>query len=546
MDITRLFFAIALSLLVLWVYQMWMEYQYPEQFALIPPKEEQQEPSAPGAREGKGSSAQQGEREQPKPVGTPGITVTTDVLRVTFGKTSGDPLRAQLLDYRQENEPSSAPVQLLTPSNGWMAVAQSGWGTQGGPAPSHKATFQPLNPGDITLGEDQAEASVTFVHRAEGLEFRKTYRFRRHSFQVPVDYTVVNGSSEPWQGYLYGQIQKRGARNNEAGFFLSRFTYHGPVVFSGESMQALDHDTLLQRQDQAFQMEDPEGWGGIMSRYFLSVWIPDPKLKNTIFARADGPDSFTGFKAPLPRVAPGEQVQATETLYLGPKEQSLLESLGRNLRRSVDYGVLSFLAIPLFHVLKFFHGIVGNYGFAIMLVVLVLKFLFYPLYSVSYRTMGKMKDLQPKLERLREQYKDNREQLNQEMRKLFREERVNPLGGCLPILVQIPVFISLYWVLLESIELRHEPFILWIDDLTSKDPFYVLPVLMGASMLAQQLLNPTPMDSTQKQILLAMPIVFTAFVTQFPAGLVLYWVTNNLISIAQQWWITRKTVTSIS
>jgi YidC/Oxa1 family membrane protein insertase len=207
----------------------------------------------------------------------------------------------------------------------------------------------------------------------------------------------------------------------------------------------------------------------------------------------------------------------------------------------VDYGILSFLAIPLFEVLQFFHSLVGNYGFAIILVTLLIKVIFFPLFSMSYRAMAKMRTVQPQLQQIRENYGDDRQKMNEEMMRLYREEKVNPLGGCLPILVQIPVFISLYWVLLESVEIRHEPFALWITDLTSQDPFYVLPILMGASMVVQQLMNPAPLDPVQKKVMLALPVVFTVFFMQFPAGLVLYWLSNNLVSIAQQWWIMRKT-----
>ncbi|MFB6261609.1 MAG: membrane protein insertase YidC, partial [Thiohalorhabdaceae bacterium] len=318
-------------------------------------------------------------------------------------------------------------------------------------------------------------------------------------------------------------------------WLLSGFSYDGPVVFTGDEMQTYSHETLLERQGQGFQEPDPDGWAGIMSRYFLAAWLPDTDQDNLIYAQASGADSFAGYSSAFPRVAPGDKASVQQTLYLGPKEQALLNEAGRNLRRSVDYGILSFLAIPLFEVLQFFHGLVGNYGFAMLI-----KVIFFPLFSMSYRAMAKMRKVQPELQKLREQYGDDRQKLNEEMMRLYREEKVNPLGGCLPILVQIPVFISLYWVLLESVEIRHEPFMLWITDLTSQDPFYVLPVLMGASMVVQQLMNPAPLDPIQKKVMLALPVVFTVFFMQFPAGLVLYWLSNNLISIGQQWWIMRK------
>jgi len=279
-----------------------------------------------------------------------------------------------------------------------------------------------------------------------------------------------------------------------------------------------------------------------MTRYFMSAWVPKVDPGNSFYARLADNSVYSGFTAPFPRVAPGGKASLTQTLYLGPKEESILEQVGKNrhLRRAVDYGILSFLAIPLFEVLQFFHSLVGNYGFAIILVVVAIKLVFYPLFTISYRAMAKMRKVQPALQKLKEQYGDDRQKLNEEMMRLYREEKVNPLGGCLPMIVQIPVFLSLYWVLLESVELRHQPFVFWITNLTSQDPFYVLPILMGASMVVQQLLNPSPLDPIQKKVMLALPLVFTVFFMQFPAGLVLYWVTNNILSIAQQWWVMRK------
>jgi len=564
MDTKRFLLAIGLTLLVLWLYEAWLEYQYPgyPQSQQVSQQDERGPEAAngqaksPSVVDGSGGS-QQGDvpevsqAEEPKGQATPaagggqetvvqpGIEVANDVLRVAFGARSGDPVRAELLNYRKKDRPDSPAVTILKPSGQRVVVAQSGWLAKGLPAPSHEAEFTTQASGSLALQPGQDQVSVTFTHTADDLVFRKTYRLERGSYQVGAEYSVINRGEETWRGHLYGQLRERGSKPG-GNFLLAGFSYDGPVVFTDDAMETFSHGDLLEREGKQFQKASPEGWGGVMSRYFLTAWVPDAELDNTIYARATGPDTFAGYFSPFPAVGPGEQASVSQTLFLGPKDQSQLEGAGRHLRRSVDYGILSFLAIPLFEVLQFFHSLVGNYGLAIILVTLVIKVVFFPLFSMSYRAMAKMRKVQPELQKLREQYGDDRQKLNEEMMRLYREEKVNPLGGCLPILVQIPVFISLYWVLLESVELRHEPFMLWITDLTSQDPFYVLPILMGASMVVQQLLNPSPLDPIQKKVMLALPVVFTVFFIQFPAGLVLYWLSNNLISIGQQWWIMRK------
>lgn len=566
MDITRFLLAIGLSLGVLWVYQLWLETQYPQYYQQDQPPAEEQAPkdseagSPDSASKEAGSRGAKGAKQEPegsvpqvegdsgdgsrpdraRQTEPPqeGITVTTDVLRVTFGHRSGDPVRAEVLRHRRESEKGSGPVRVLKPEGQRIVMAQVGWLDRQGSAPSHRAQFQPVQEGPIELGSGNEKAEVSFVHEADGLTFRKTYRFRTGSHRIGVDYSVTNQGSEPWQGQVYGQLRERGSKPSR--FFFGDLSYDGPVVFGKDAMHTPGHGGLLDREDQRLEVRDPDGWSGAMSRYFLSVWLPEPDAESVLFARASERDTYAGFTAAFPAVAPESTATQGHDLFLGPKEQALLESTGRNLRRAVDYGILSFLAVPLFQVLQFFHSLVGNYGIAIILVVVVIKLLFYPLFTMSYRAMAKMRKVQPELQRLREEYSDDRQRLNQEMMRLYREEKVNPLGGCLPILVQIPVFIALYWVLLESVELRHEPFMLWIQDLTSRDPLYILPVLMGGSMVIQQLMNPAPLDPVQKKVMLALPVVFTVFFIQFPAGLVLYWLTNNVLSIAQQWWIMRQ------
>ncbi|MFP4560022.1 MAG: membrane protein insertase YidC [Thiohalorhabdus sp.] len=562
MDTKRFLLAIGLTLIILWLYQSWLEYQYPDYYAQMEQEEsqdrsedgagdeaEEESPSTPQTGDQSevpsAESAEEGQPTAPQPARnggpTEGVTVTTDVLRVAFSEQSGDPVAASLLDYREEDNPDSPPVEVLKNQGSWRVIGQTGWLSSGGEAPDHQAAFEGPDEGSLSLEEGEDSLEVTYTRREGDLEFRKTYRFERGSYVVPVEYRVINQGEEPWTGHVYGQLRQQGIKG-QGNWLLGDFFYHGPVLFTGNAMQTFPLTELEERAQNTFRDQDPSGWGGIMSRYFMSAWVPEEQEGNTFYARASNDGLFAGYTAPFPQVAEGEESSVRQFLFIGPKDQGILEQVGenRNLRRSVDYGILSFLAVPLFEVLRFFHGLVGNYGLAIILVVLVIKIVFYPLFTMSYRAMAKMRKVQPELQRLREQYGDDRQKLNEEMMRLYREEKVNPLGGCLPILVQIPVFISLYWVLLESVEIRHEPFMLWITDLTSQDPYYVLPILMGASMVVQQLLNPAPLDPIQKKVMLALPVVFTVFFMQFPAGLVLYWLSNNLLSIAQQWWVMRK------
>ena len=563
MDSKRLILAAGLTVLILWLYQAWLEYQYPayyqqqesqEQTAQAPQtdaKEPQSSATSETESSAGGSSAVPEMRQeeaaaststpqvQRQTTQTASLRVSTDVLELAFSGQSGDPIGAELKAYRKEDRPDSPPVSVLAPRGERVAMTQTGWlnSSEGGPEATHQTAFQGPQTDRIELKEDQDKLQVTFSRTVDGVEFRKTYHLRRGSYAVPVEFQIRNNSDQTWQGHLYGQFRNRG---HKAGSWIL-YDYDGPVVFAQDEMQTFSPSALAEREGSEFRADDATGWAGVMSRYFLTAWVPAEESGSTIYARGVANEAYPGFASAFPAVAPGEQTSVTHKLYLGPKDQSLLEEQGRHLRRSVDYGILSFLAIPLFEVMQFFHSLVGNYGYAIILVTLLIKLLFFPLFSMSYRAMAKMRKVQPELQRIRENYGDDRQKMNEEMMRLYKEEKVNPLGGCLPILVQIPVFISLYWVLLESVEIRHEPFIFWITDLTSQDPFYVLPVLMGASMVVQQMLNPAPLDPVQKKVMMALPVVFTVFFIQFPAGLVLYWLSNNLISIAQQWWIMRKT-----
>ena len=567
MDTKRLILAAGLTIVILWLYQAWLEYQYPGYYQqqsvtkssgnkqLANPQTHNDGPGKPNSSntskaDGKKQSSavpeaetynqESGNRSGITTSGkesNPGVPLGNNRLKLVLDKDTGDPIRAELPQYHVRDDPDSPPVKVLSTHGNRLAIAQTGWISSEGPSASHDVPFKKM--GEVKSIEGGDGQRIEFVHKKNGIIFKKEYILPENSYQVQVEYGVENTGSKDWNGHIYGQMRFRSG--SEGSFFL--YSFDGPVVFANDQMQTFSLASLTENKDAGFEARDPYGWGGVMDRYFLSTWVPNPQNENQIFARGTGGAAFSGFVSPFPEVAPGEKVQQRHQIFLGPKNQALLEKVGgeHHLRRAVDYGILSFLAIPLFEVMEFFHSIVGNYGVAIILVTLLIKIIFFPLFSMSYRAMANMKKVQPELQRIREQHGDDRQKMNEEMMRLYREEKVNPLGGCLPILVQIPVFISLYWVLLESVELRHQPFALWVQDLTSQDPFYILPVLMGASMVVQQMMNPAPMDPTQKKIMMGLPVVFTVFFTQFPAGLVLYWLSNNLISIGQQWWIMRKT-----
>lgn len=561
MDFKRILVAGALVVGVLWLYQLWLQQTYPEYASgttQAPTQSSADGEGKVGEGQAEGSSSPQARMPEPEDTdGVPSVSssspqardtaamgaagerpaigtqLVSPLLRVGISPQGGDIKQVQLPRFREEMRDDSDPVSVVgEASKGRLVAMESGWVRTSGPSSDHKATYQ--GPQETFHVEPGAEPQqVSYVHRGEGVRFRKTYILHPDSYVVDVRFEVINEGNAPWSGDLFARVRNRG----EASGSLLLYDFAGPVVFAGNEMRTFSLGDL---QDGGFQKDDSQGWAGVMDRYFLAALLPEGGQSNQIFVQAQGESAFSGFVTAFPQVAPGESASVGVSYFLGPKEQGLLKEQGRHLHRAVDYGILSFLSIPLYQVLEFFHGLVGNYGFAIILLTLVIKLIFFPLFSVSYRAMAKMRKVQPELQRIREQHSDDKQKLNEEMMRLYREEKVNPLGGCLPILIQIPVFIALYWVLLESVELRHEPFMLWINDLTSKDPYYVLPILMGGSMVVQQLLNPSPLDPVQQKIMLALPVVFTVFFMQFPAGLVLYWFSNNLFSIAQQWWIMRK------
>jgi YidC/Oxa1 family membrane protein insertase len=354
---------------------------------------------------------------------------------------------------------------------------------------------------------------------------------------VDIEHVLNNRSMSMWSGRQYRQLQRNQAI--EAGQSKFIYTYMGGVIYSPEEKYEKIKFEDMQKQDLVRTITD--GWVAMLQHYFLGALIPDTGSVEHYYTKAlDNARYVIGMVAPARTIAAGDSDVFSTRLYLGPKLQDEMKLVAPGLELTVDYGLLTVLAQPLFWLLKAIHKVIGNWGWSIVLLTLLIKLAFYKLSETSYRSMANMRKLAPRLQSLKERFGDDRQKLNQAMMELYKTEKINPLGGCLPIVVQIPVFIALYWMLLESVELRQAPFILWIQDMSSPDPFYVLPLLMGATMLIQQKLNPAPMDPIQAKVMMALPIVFTVFFAFFPSGLVLYWVVNNTLSIAQQWVITRR------
>ena len=472
------------------------------------------------------------------------INVTTDLVRAQIDPRGGDLVHVELLRHPVSVDLPDQPFVLMHRDAGGLLVAQSGLIGTGREYPDHGVTYS-ASAFDYDLGDHEGLEVVLDWRAEDGVDYQKVFRFRRDAYRIEVDFRIDNQSSEPWNGFVYGQLkQTEIVEQNSMGFLGRLPSFHGAAIYTAEDKY--DKISYGDMREEAVNLTTESGWVSMMQHYFVAAWLPSGSERYQFYSGAGGDDANPqyriGYKTTSPvQVAPGHQGVINTVLFVGPKEQArLAQQQAEGLLLTVDYGWLTPIANPLFWLLNKIHGVVHNWGWAIILLTLVVKAIFYPLSAASYKSMAKMKRLQPRLKTLKERYGDDKQKFQQETMKLYKTEKVNPAGGCLPILVQIPVFIALYWTLLESVELRQADFLLWIRDLSIPDPYFVLPLIMGASMLAQYFLNPAPVDPLQKKIMMAMPIVFTVFFLWFPAGLVLYWVVNNLLSISQQYYITRK------
>ena len=471
------------------------------------------------------------------------VRVQTDVLDLDINLAGGGIRRLALKGYPVSLERKDTPYALMEYNPPNIFLAQSGLrgradaGNAAGP--DHQAPFTAAK-SEYALGDGEDTLRVDLHwQNASGVKVTKTYTFHRDDYAIGVRYRIENGSGEASSSRMYGQFQ-RSEVAPEGGLFRT-YTYTGGVLSGPDKpYEKIDFSDMREFD---LKLSQVGGWIAMIQHYFTGAWVPGGEAKNYYYSKAISADRFVlGVMTPPVSVAPGESGEVSLTLYAGPKIQERLKAVSPNLERTVDYGWLWLIAEPLFWLLKWIYGFVGNWGFAIIVLTLLIKLAFFHLSAASYKSMARMRKLQPRIMDLRDRFGGDKQKLNQAMMELYKKEKINPLGGCLPILVQIPVFIALYWVLLESVELRQASFILWIQDLSVHDPYFVLPLLMGATMFAQQKLNPAPPDPMQARIMMALPFVFTFLFLFFPSGLVLYWFVNNLLSIAQQWVITRKIV----
>ncbi len=539
MDTQRLIllFIFSFSLLMLW--EAWDKQNRPPA-PVTAPSSQQQPGSVPAPAAGTAGAA------KPAPATVPGadaaakgetLRVSTDLFVAEIDTLGGTLKRLELLKHK-ESKDSDKPFVLLGADHRYEA--QSGLAGEGGP--NHRTLWR-AEPGERALapGRDSIELRLTAAGK-DGLTVQKIYTFKRDSYVIDVALEVRNDGSAPTAAYGYFQLTHDGRPQTTTNSVAATFgaqSFTGFGIFSSERKFEKVHLSDLDKADADHVKQAKDGWLAFVQHYFVSAWIPPEGVARDYLTEKRQDGTYAGRVMVPANVAPGATVRVSSALYAGPQEQQRLQAAAPGLDLVVDYGFLAIIAWPLFWLLGKLHALTGNWGVAIILLTVLIKLAFFPLSAASYRSMAKMKLVTPRLTKIREMYGNDRQKMNQAMMELYKTEKINPLGGCFPILVQIPVFIALYWVLLAAIELRHAPFMLWIQDLSALDPYFVLPVLMTVTMVVQTKLNPVPPDPVQAQVMKCMPYVFSIFFFFFPAGLVLYWLVNNILSILQQWQIQR-------
>ncbi|RUO19162.1 membrane protein insertase YidC [Aliidiomarina haloalkalitolerans] len=464
------------------------------------------------------------------------ITVETDVLRVKLSLRGGDLVQAELLQHA-ETLGEAERYTILYQRPGHLHIAQSGLiGPDGIDNSETRPVFR-ASQTRFEMNGDRLEVPLYFT-KDDGTEIIKRYTFTRGDYAVQVAYDITNHSDAPKTVNFYGQLKQTMVDGGRSSMFMP--TYRG-AAYSSESNRYKKY-SFSDIQDRNFSTNTPAGWVAMLEHYFVTAWVPDQESTNRLYTNRNAlGEGMIGFIGPAHTIAPGQNIVLETALYMGPKDQARLRELAQHLNLTVDYGFLWWLAQPIYWLLSLLQSFVVNWGLAIILVTIIVKTLLYPLTKAQYVSMAKMRKIAPKMKEMRERFGDDRQKLSQAMMKMYQEEKVNPLGGCLPMLLQLPIFLALYWVLLESPEIRHADFMLWINDLSSRDPYFILPLLMGASMYLMQRLQPTPVtDPMQAKILQFMPVMFTVFFLFFPAGLVLYWLVSNIISITQMTYIYRQ------
>ncbi|MGE8670873.1 MAG: membrane protein insertase YidC [Achromobacter mucicolens] len=472
----------------------------------------------------------------PVPTRSEEVVITTDVLRLTFDTMGAQLVRAELLKYPATGQPDK-PTVLLDRSAGLNYVVQTG--VVGAPSgqsfPTHQTPFRLVSQERELTGDNLV---VTFEGESGGVKVTKTFTLHRGRYDIDVRHDLANVGAAPVAPSLYLQIERDGNDPADTSSFYHTFT--GFAVYSEQDKFQKSTFSDIQKKKASYIKQADNGWIAVVQHYFATAWVPPQGKPRTNELLEVQPNLYAGRSIEaVGEIAPGAAARVDSHLWVGPQDQKAMAALAPGLELVVDYGWLTIIAKPLFTLMTWLHSILGNWGWTIVALTVLIKAVFYPLAAASYRSMARMKQVAPRLQALKEKYGDDKQKLNAAMMEMYRTEKINPLGGCLPMVVQIPVFISLYWVLLASVEMRGAPWILWVHDLSVRDPFFILPAIMMATMFLQIKLNPTPPDPIQAKVMMIMPLVFGGMMFFFPAGLVLYWCVNNILSIAQQWSITR-------
>ncbi|WP_028452558.1 membrane protein insertase YidC [Chitinilyticum aquatile] len=539
MDTKRLILFIALSFGILFAWNLWTEKHYPQPSRASAPASASAAATASStAAVAPAASGQLGKGQV--------IKVETDLLRAEINTVGGDIRYVELLKFGATDDPKK-PFVLLQDRGEHTYVAQSG--LKGDGLPDHTAVFTASQTSyKLTEGQDSVAVKLEYAGQ-DGVKVSKVLTFKRGSYVVGVNQEVSNGSAKPLAAKGYYRLMRDGKVENPGMF--GTHTYTGPAVYTEAGKFQKNDFSTIAKGEAKYVQSSKDGWVAMVQHYFVSAWLLDPLGQQSVCApndcrfelgKIDNTDNmfYAGMLFDYPQIAPGSVQGKTVSLYLGPQETRVLDETATGLDLTKDYGIFAIFSKPLFWLLDKIHMLVGNWGWAIVIVTLLIKAAFYPLSNASYRSMARMRQLAPRMEALKERHGEDKMKYQQAVMEMYKTEKVNPLGGCLPILIQIPIFMGFYWMLIAAVELRQAPWIWWIHDLSVKDPYYILPVIYAASMYVQQKLSPPPPDPMQAKMMKMMPLIFSVFFLFFPAGLVLYWVVNNLISIAQQWWITHR------
>jgi len=531
MDFQRLFLFLILSFSLMMIWDGWQRYQQPQLVQQANTVKSDLPVAAAASVAAQATILQASEKQVAGKI----IKVKTDILQAEISSVGGDIQRLDFLNHPDGEDKNKHFVLFAKGANTHNYAAQSG--LLGDGMPNHNSIFTVEQDSyELAANADQLQVRLV-AEESNGIKVVKLLTFHKNSYVIDVTYEIENSSDTVLNTSAYYQLIRDSVA--PAGDSMMLPTYTGTAVYTEqEKFQKVDFSDIDKAKVE-YPRESDNGWIGMLQHYFVAAWIPEQKSNREFFTRKlDNGLYSAGVVMAVPAVAAGQKSVITVPLYAGPA-QSDLNDISPGLGLTVDYGWLTIIATPMFWVLTFIHGMVQNWGVAIIVLTVLIKILFFPLSAASYRSMGKMRLVAPKLEKIKQQHANDREQLNRAMMDLYKTEKINPLGGCLPVLIQIPVFIALYWSILASVEMRYAPFFGWITDLSTADPYYILPVIMGASMFIQAKLNPVPPDPMQAKLMQIMPIAFSVIFFFFPAGLVLYSIVNNALSIAQQWYITR-------